>query len=89
MKQKGEMNMFGRRQGMGINCRRSAAVKAGFGRGNRQGRGCGPMIQLLETPEQEIEVLIRTANCLKKDLNNVNSQIEALKQQQNEAPKAQ
>lgn len=91
--------MFGRQQGMGMNCRQGQGMQNGFGCGNRRGingkpglgrgfgtgrgmgKGYGMMAQVLETPEQEIEVLERISNCLKQDMEQVNSRIEALKSQ--------
>lgn len=95
--------MFGKRQGMGMNCRKGISMQSGFGsngqgqgrghglgrgRGRGMGQGNGMMTQLLSTPEQEIDVLVRTASCLKQDLDQVTGRIEALRQRV-EAPKAQ
>lgn len=79
------------RQGRGMECglgfgdRRGLNGGSGFGRGRGMGRGLGRgygmMAQVLETPEQEIEVLERIAGCLKQDMEQVNKRIAELKEQ--------
>ena len=75
----------GNRQGQGS----GLGMGRGLGLGRGMGKGNGMIVRLLETPEQEIAVLTQTASCLKQDLDQVNSRIEALKKQQEEATKSQ